>query len=74
MGGNGRDSLGWHCTRCVSPEGPEFTADRTHEFKLSSACTAHGAEVPFRPCFLPPLPLAQARPCLSTEWALNRCF
>ena len=25
------------------------------------------------PC-VPPLPLADARPCLSTRWALNRCF
>ena len=23
---------------------------------------------------IPPLPLAQARPCLSTGWALNHCF
>ena len=25
-------------------------------------------------CIPPPLPLAQARPCLGTGWALNPCF
>ena len=32
-------------------------------------CVCGGVQVTY-----PPPPLAHARPCLSTGWALNRCF